>query len=404
MAAFDYQALDASGRKRKGVVTADSVKAARRELRRQSLTPVRVEPTGDAQSTSSLSGGSRKLSPKDLVLITRQLAMLVGSGTPVEEALGSVVTTAEKTKTRSILASVRSNVIEGQSLSEALRSEPKSFPRLYSAIVAAGEGAGALDQVLERLANYLEASAKMRGKVVSAMVYPAVLAVVALCVIIALLIFVVPRVVEQFDTMGQELPALTHFMVSLSAFLQQYGVFLLVGFVVVAFVCNRLMKIETVKRRLDAFTLDLPLIGKVIRDVAAARFSRTFATLANSGAPVLDCLQAARETTPNLVMREAVDEMRVSVREGGSLSSAMSRTGVFPPLVVHMAASGEAGGKLGHMFDKGAEYLENEFESAASVVLGLLEPLITIVMGGLVLLIILAIMLPILQLNTSALG
>lgn len=401
MAAFEYQALDAAGRTRKGVITADSPKAARRELRKQALTPVKVSPTRTKAAGES---SGRKLRSKELVLITRQLAMLIGSGAPVEQAIASVTSTAEQTRVRAILASVRANVVEGKSLSDALRGEAASFPRLYSAIVAAGEGAGALDAVLERLANYLEASAKMRSKIISAMIYPLILAIVAFSVIVALLIFVVPRVVEQFDTMGQKLPFLTSAMVSISAFLQSYGLYLLGASALLVFAANRALKSRAVKRRVDEFMLGSPLIGRIVRDVTAARFARTFATLANSGAPVLDCLSAARETTLNLVMRDAVDEMRDAVREGGSLNKAMAKTGVFPPLVVHMAASGEDSGRLGHMFDKGAEYLESEFEATSSVALGLLEPLITVVMGGLVLLIILAIMLPILQLNTAALG
>ena len=404
MAAFEYQALDSAGRTKKGVITADSPKSARRELRKLSLTPVKVSATREKSSSGSATVNRRKLSAKELVLVTRQLSMLIGSGTPVEQAIASVTTTAEKDRIRSILASVRANVVEGQSFSEALRSEPRSFPKLYSAIVSAGESAGALDAVLDRLANYLEASEKMRSKIISALIYPIILAIVALSVIVALLIFVVPRVVEQFDTMGQTLPFLTTAMVSISSFLQAHGLFLLGAVVALIILLNQLVKNQNIKRRVDKFILGLPIVGRVVRDVTAARFARTFATLANSGAPVLDCLSAARETTLNLVMRDAVDEMRDAVREGGSLNKAMSKTAAFPPLVVHMAASGEDGGRLGHMFDKGAEYLENEFEAASSVALGLLEPLITVIMGGLVLMIILAIMLPILQMNTAALG
>ena len=401
MAAFEYQALDGDGRTRKGVITADSAKAARRELRKKALTPIKVAPTRDKVVAGNR---GRKLRSKELVLVTRQMAMLISSGTPVEEALASVGATAESDRVRSILASVRASIVEGQSFSEALKGERRSFPKLYSAIVSAGESAGALGQVLDRLANYLESAEQMRGKVVSALIYPLVLAIVALSVIIALLIFVVPRVVEQFDTMGQKLPFLTEAMVSISEFLKANGLYVAAGILVLAFIANRALKAEAVKRSWDNFVLGLPLIGRIVRDVAAARFARTFATLSNSGAPVMDCLAAARETTPNMVMQDAIDDMREVVREGGSLSGAMSRTEVFPPLVVHMASSGEAGGSLGQMFDKGAEYLEREFEAASSVMLGLLEPLITVVMGGLVLLIILSIMLPILQLNTAALG
>ena len=401
MAAFEYQALDAGGKTRRGVISADSIKSARRELRRQSLTPVSVHPT--RMETKTI-GGKRRIRSKDLILVTRQLSMLIASGAPVEQALASIGASAETPKTRSVLASVRAGVVEGQSLSDAMRTESSSFPPLLTSIVAAGETAGALDQVLDRVADFQEKSMAMRRKVMSALIYPMVLACVALSVIVALLIFVVPKVVEQFDTMGRELPFLTSMMVNISAFLQHFGGGLLAGIVVAFIVAERLLKLDHVRRRVDRMVLSLPIVGKVARDVASARFSRTFATLASSGAPVLDCLGAARETTPNLVLRDAVDEVHDSVREGGSLSSAMARTNAFPPLMVHMAAGGEASGELGRMFDKGAEYLENEFDSSANIALGLLEPLITIVMGGMVLMIILAIMLPILQLNTAALG
>ncbi|MEM6626003.1 MAG: type II secretion system inner membrane protein GspF [Pseudomonadota bacterium] len=402
MAAFEYQALDAGGRTKKGVVSADSVKAARRELRRQSLTPIKVSPTIEAADKPSGRGG-RKLKSKNLVLATRQLAMLISSGSPVEEALAAVAEASEGNTTRSVLASVRAGVMEGRSLSDALKSERKSFPPLYRAVVAAGENAGALGPVMERLADYLEASDAMNRKVVSALIYPAALAFVAIAVIIALLVVVVPQVVEQFDTLGQQLPLLTRIMLGGSEFLRTYGWLLLGGVGGAIFLMSQALKTDVFKRRVDRFVLTLPVLGKVTRSVAAARFSRTFATLAMSGAPVLDCLAAARETTPNLVMRDAVDQIAEAVREGGSLSAAMSRTGAFPPLMTHMAASGEAGGDLGRMFDKGGEYLENEFENISSVALGMLEPMITIIMGGVVMLIILAIMLPILQLNSAAL-
>ena len=404
MAAFEYVALDDTGRKKKGVVSADSLKSARRELRRMALTPLTVEPTAEkkGEGVNGSSQRAQKLSAQELVLSTRQLAMLIGSGSPVEQAIAAVASASDKPATRSVLASVRASVVEGRSLSEALRTREKSFPKLYRSIVAAGESAGALGPVLERLADYLEDSEKTRRKVTSALIYPAVLAVVAISVVIALMVFVVPRVVEQFDTLGQELPLLTKIVVGVSDFLIQYGAFLGLGVLALILLFTQALRNEAVRRRVDGFTLSLPIVGRLARAVSAARFSRTFATLANSGAPVLDCLVAARETTPNLLLRDAVDTIIEDVREGGSLSAAMAKTKMFPPLAVHMASSGEAGGKLGLMFDKGAEYLENDFESASAVALGLLEPLITVFMGGMVLVIIMSILLPILQLNTAA--
>lgn len=404
MAAFEYQALDSSGRKKRGVVSADSMRAARKELRRQSLTPMKVSPVAESKtSQQSTTGSGRKLKHRELVLATRQLAMLISSGAPVEEALAAVGSGSRAPTTRTVLASVRAAIVDGRSLSDAMRAEANSFPQLYRAVVKAGEEAGALGPVLDRLAEYLEKSQEMRQKIVAAMIYPAVLAIIALMIIVALMILVVPRVVEQFETMGQDLPALTQFMVGASDFMRDRGLLLITGIALIVFLANRAMKVETIKRHVDAALLALPVFGSVIRSISAARFSRTFATLATSGTPALECLIAARETTPNLIMRDAVDDIITSVREGGSVSKAMARTEAFPSLVVHMASSGEAGGDLGVMFDKGAAYMEAEFESASTVALSLLEPLITVVMGGIVMLIILAIMLPILQLNSAAL-
>ncbi len=402
MAAFEYQAIDGDGRTRKGVISADSQKAARRELRRQALVPVKLSPTREASGKASRAASRRKLKPAELVLLTRQLAMLIASGTPVEQAVAAVGGSAESAASKSVMASVRAGVVEGRSLSDAMRGEQKSFPSLFRSVVAAGEEAGALGAVLERLAVHLEKSQAMRRKTIGALIYPAILAIVALAVIIALLIFVVPRVVEQFDTMNQSLPPLTTAMIGLSDFLQNWGLVLAGLLVVAGLVFQRLNQQPAVRRRVDRAVLGLPVIGKVLRSVGAARFARTFATLSASGAPVLDSLKAARETTPNLVLRDAVDQVIVAVHEGGSLSGAMARSGAFPPLVVHMAASGEASGDLATMFNKGADYLEDDFESTTAMALGVLEPMITVVMGGLVMLIILAIMLPILQLNTGA--
>lgn len=402
MAAFEYQAIDGDGRTRKGVISADSQKAARRELRRQALVPVKLSPTREASGKASRAASRRKLKPAELVLLTRQLAMLIASGTPVEQAVAAVGGSAESAASKSVMASVRAGVVEGRSLSDAMRGEQKSFPSLFRSVVAAGEEAGALGAVLERLAVHLEKSQAMRRKTIGALIYPAILAIVALAVIIALLIFVVPRVVEQFDTMNQSLPPLTTAMIGLSHFLQNWGLVLAGLLVVAGLVFQRLNQQPAVRRRVDRAVLGLPVIGKVLRSVGAARFARTFATLSASGAPVLDSLKAGRETTPNLVLRDAVDQVIVAVHEGGSLSGAMARSGAFPPLVVHMAASGEASGDLATMFNKGADYLEDDFESTTAMALGVLEPMITVVMGGLVMLIILAIMLPILQLNTGA--
>ncbi|MEL6258852.1 MAG: type II secretion system F family protein, partial [Pseudomonadota bacterium] len=323
MAAFEYTALDAGGRRKRGVISADSQKTARRELRKQSLTPLKVNPTNEKVGSSN-NRRSRKLSSGQLVLVTRQLAMLVSAGSPIEEAVAAVGSGTKDETVRRTLANVRAGVVEGRALSDAMRTESKTFSPLYRAIVSAGETSGALGAVLDRLADNLEKSQAMQRKVTAALIYPAILAIVALSVVVALMVFVVPRVVEQFDTLGQDLPTLTNIMVGLSGFIRDYGLFIAAGIAAFILVVSRLMRTESFKRRVDGIVLDAPVIGGVARGAAAARFARTFATLAQSGAPVTDCLAASRETTPNLVLRDAVDDVSETVRKGGALSAAMA--------------------------------------------------------------------------------
>ena len=403
MAVFEYVATDSSNRKHKGVVSADTLSRARKDIRAKSLTPIEVKPvSGDEVQSDTAQTKNLKLSNRELVSMTRQLAVLVGSGTPVEESVASIGAGIKGTKAKSIMSSIRSGVIDGKPLSEAMQTTSKSFSQLYCAIVRAGEETGDLGTVLERLADHLESSQEIRRKVVTAMIYPIILALVTFSIVIAVLVFVIPRVVEQFESLGQSLPPLTQFMLNLSGFMQQYGLFLGLGLLTILIVQNRLNKIEKVKRVSDRFVLSLPLIGNLTRIVSAGHFSRTFGTLAISGSPVLDCLQTARETVTNLVFRDAIDDVIESVRDGGSLSTAMASTNIFPSLLVHMTQSGEASGKLGDLLAKSAKYLDAEFENTSKILIGLIEPAITVIMGGLVLLIILAIMLPILQLNTGA--
>ena len=403
MAVFEYVARDSSGRKHKGVVSTNSLSEARKDIKAKSLTPLDIKLV-DKEHVQSGTSQSRnlKLSNRELVSITRQLAVLVGSGTPVEESVASIGAGVKSGKAKTIMSSIRSGVIDGKPLSEALQVTSRSFSQLYCAIVRAGEEMGDLGTVLERLADHLESSQEIRRKVITAMIYPMILALVTISIVIAVLVLVIPRVVEQFESLGQSLPPLTQFMLDLSSFMQNYGLFLGGGILVLTVLLYRLNKIEKVKRVTDQFVLALPLVGNLSRIVSAGHFSRTFGTLAISGSPVLDCLLTARETVTNLVFRDAIDDVIENVRDGGSLSTAMASTGVFPSLLVHMAQSGEASGKLGELLAKSAHYLDAEFENASKILIGLIEPAITVIMGGLVLLIILAIMLPILQLNTGA--
>ena len=404
MAVFDYQAIGADGKRTSGVITADSARAARKELRLRQLNPLDVSESRKAARSGAASGHDQKLPGGDLVVATRQLALLVKSGMPVEEAIGSVATEAEKPATRKVFLGVRSAITEGYSVSEALNSAPKAFPAFYRAVVASGQASGRLDEVLERLATHLEKSRKMKNKILSALIYPIVLSAIALVVVTLLMVFVVPAIVEQFDTLGQDLPWLTEAVIAVSSFLRQWGVAVALLLVAAVWGVRRLFQVPRMAEARDRFILSLPIVGRLSRGVAAAAYARTFATLSASGAPVPECLGAARNAMSNAVFRKAVTHVRRRVEEGTSLARAMRAERVFPPMLLHMVASGERGGDLAGMMERAANYLEDEFDNASTVALGLLEPLMIVFLAGIVALIVLSIMLPILQINTLAIG
>ncbi len=402
MEAFDYAALDSAGKRQKGTLMASSARDARDILRSRSLMPVDLSPSKAKKETSrSVSGGGR-VKHKHLTQATRQMAILIDAATPIEEALKITALQFERSPMKAALLDIRAQVMEGLRLSDALRGQPKIFPQLYTAMVASGETSGRLPAVLNRLSDDLEANQKMRRKILGATVYPIVLTIVALIVVTILLIFVVPKVVEQFESFGQELPALTRFTIAASQWLQTYGLFVAALIAVLIFGFKRALKQEGLRLKWDGFKLKLPLLGRVGRNLNAARFARTMAGLIDSGTPALTSMETARHTLKNTVMLKAVSDACVKVREGAAVSSSLRRTEVFPPLVVQMVAGGEASGDMGKMFAKSADYLEDEFESATSVFLSLLEPLIIIFLAAIVLLIIAAIFLPILRLNTLA--
>jgi general secretion pathway protein F len=401
MSAFDYEAVDAAGRTRRGVVTAASERAAQDELRARKLAPVRLAPARTRSAVQAASLLTPRLDSKALSLVTRQLATLIAV-TPLEEALRTIALQADRPKVRQILSATHAAVLEGHRLSVAMAREPRSFPPLYRAMVAAGESSGALPSILERLADLLESDEQARGKVVTALVYPAALASVAILVVIALMAFVVPKVVEQFDSMGQTLPLLTRVIIGLSEAIRHWGWLILILMAVGGFLFARGLQKPAFRLRVDGWILRAPIIGKLVRDLHAASLARTLATMIAGGLPVLEGLLITAPTVRNRVLRQATDEMATTIREGGSLSSAMRRAGVFPPLLVYMTAGGESSGRVEMMLERAAEYLEREFNTFTAVALSLLEPAIIIVMGGIVTLIVLSILLPILQINTLA--
>ncbi len=400
METFDYAALDREGNRLTGSIPANNAREARDMLRARQLTPIDLN-RARTKSASRLTG-ERKASHKDITQATRQLAILIDAATPVEEAIKIVAVQFERSPMRQILLSIRAQVLEGAKFSDAIRAHPKTFTDLYASMVASGEASGRLAEVLDRLAIDLEAAQKVRRKILAATAYPMVLSVVAMIVVVILMVFVVPRVVEQFESFGQDLPALTRFVIGVSKWMQNFGWIALLIIGVSIFLFRQALKRPAIQLRWHEFLLSLPLIGRLIRNLNAARFARTMAGLIDSGTPALSAMETARHTLRNRVMRNAVTSAAVKVREGAAVSASLRQTEVFPLLVTQMVAGGEASGDIGKMFGKSADYLEGEFEAATSIFLNLLEPLIIILMSLVVLLIIGAIFLPILRLNTLA--
>ncbi|MES2834707.1 MAG: type II secretion system inner membrane protein GspF [Pseudomonadota bacterium] len=404
MAAFDYVAVDAGGRTVTGALDAADEAAARVLLDRRKLMPLQLAPAHrTARTKEKASTAGARIGARALALTTRQLATLI-SVTPLEEALRTLTLQAEQPKVRQVLSRVHGGVLEGRRLAEAMAAEPRAFPPLYRAMVAAGESSGALQPILERLADGLEREQQVQGKVITALVYPLVLAAVALGVIAALMTFVVPKVVDQFDSMGQTLPLLTRIVIALSDAMRTGGwaVLLILALGAVGFAAA--MRNPAFRLRIDTAILTLPVIGRLTRDLHGARMARTLATMTASGLPVLEGLTITARTVHNRRLRLATEAMADAVREGGGLSAAMRRADVFPPILVTMTASGESSGRLEPMLERAADYLEREFSTFTAVMLSLLEPAIIVVMGGVVALIVLSILLPILQINTLAMG
>ncbi|MDX1580715.1 MAG: type II secretion system inner membrane protein GspF, partial [Alphaproteobacteria bacterium] len=343
------------------------------------------------------------LGSKQVSLLTRQLATLISASAPVEEALQTVALQADNEKIRTILLSVRSNVMEGSKLSTALSQHPGAFSPLYVALINAGETAGSLGPVMDRLADYLEKSQKMRSRIINALVYPGFLAATAIAVVTLLMVFVVPRVVEQFESMGQDLPGLTVALIGLSDFIRSYGLVLLLLVVAGLALFTRQLRRPGFRWAFDAFVLKIPVLGRLLKELQAARLARTLSALISSGTPVLESLGAARSTIGNRVLNDAVSRAMIMVSEGTSLSAALRRTQAVPPMVIYMAATGEKSGQLDVMLAEAADYLETEFDDFTNTAIGLLEPAIIILMGGVVALIVLAILLPMLQFNSMAL-
>ncbi len=403
MAAFQYTALDTKGRQKKGVLEGDTPRQIRQLLRDKGMMPMSVETVTEQNKKSEkkptfFSKGSR-ISAADLALITRQLATLINAAIPVEEAIKSVAEQCEKPKQKTFMMGVRSRVVEGHSFADALREYPRVFDNLYCAMVAAGEKSGHLDAVLERLADYTEQQQELRSKISSALAYPVILAVVSLGVIIFLLSSVVPKIVEQYEDLGGQLPNLTQIMINISDFIIDWGWAVAIGSVLMFGIFKWLMQEPKRVKRMHQFMLKWPLIGKVIRGVNSARFARTLSILNSSSVPLLEALKISGDVLTNVELKESVQEAAIKVREGSSLKVALQQAGHFPPMMLHMIASGEASGELEQMLSKAADNQDRQFATLIDTVTALIAPITILFMGGFVLTIVLAILLPIFQMN-----
>ncbi|MSR08026.1 MAG: type II secretion system protein GspF [Gammaproteobacteria bacterium] len=400
MGAFEYTAVDAGGKERKGILEGDTARQVRQLLRERQLFPLTVTEAAEREATRQQSFTLRPtMSSTDLALVTRQLATLVQSSMPLEEALLAVSEQTESTRVKSVLIGVRSKVMEGHTLADGLADFPKAFPEIYRATVSAGEQSGHLDAVLERLADYTEGRQVLRQKIQHAMIYPVVLTVLALLIVSGMLVYVVPKVVGVFSNTGRELPGLTVFLIALSDFLRDYGLLLLVGVVGATIAGGRALRQPGPRRWRDALLLRIPLIAKLVRGSNTARFTRTLSILTGSGVPVLEALRISAKVVTNVPMREAVEVAAARVREGAPIGKSLAVGGYFPPLCVHLISSGEASGKLDAMLTRAATNQEREMDGLIAALLGILEPALIVTMGVIVLVIVLAILLPIFELN-----
>ena len=399
MAAFEYIALDEAGRTRQGVLTGDSARQVRSRLRTLGLYPVEVHGVREQAVTPAGLNRARRISAAALALLTRQLATLLRAGMPLDEALRALGAQTAARRLQAVLADVRARITEGASLDEAMSVYPGVFPEFYRSMVAAGEAGGGLEEALERLADYTETRRALRQSLSTALIYPAILTLVSLLVVAVLLIYVVPEIVRVFQQTGQSLPWLTTALIASSQALREFGWLLCLGAALALLLGRFLLGRTVIRARVDRMLLDMPFLGRITRMLHAARLTRSLAILTKSGVPLLEALEISGRMVINIPLRAAVDDAAVRVREGGRLHKALDDCGWFPPLLVQMLASGEESGELDDMLARAASYEENELQTVLTAAAALFEPLIILVMGAVVLVIVLAILLPIFEMN-----
>jgi general secretion pathway protein F len=399
MATFEYQAINVKGQNVKGSFEADTVKLARQQLKSKDLTLLEIEEVHKKEHSGNRTMLSQRISMRQLAHITRQLAALLGSGLSIDEALGITAKQLDSAKAKRILLGVRGRILEGQSLAQACSAFPSTFPPLYRATVEAGESSGKLDQVLQRLADYISDKGQLHSKLQMAMIYPMMLTSVSLLVVIGLLAYVVPEITSVFDKMGGELPAITKLLIACSDFFKHYGLVLLIVVTGLSMGFKMLMRLPEPRMRFHLFILNMPFVSRFSKGMNTARFTRTLAILTNSGVELLQALQISSQVLTNNAMQKAVEAASIRVREGQSLNKAMEASGLFPPVTIHLVASGEASGQLPKMLASAADDQERDIQALTEMTLGLFEPILILVMGLVVLAIVLAILLPIFEMN-----
>lgn len=404
MPAFEYKALNTAGKNKSGVLEGDNPRQIRQQLREQSLIPLEVTQVEENKNVKNnvRSLFSPSISVTDLALLTRQLSTLIEASLPIEEALLAVAEQSEKPRTKNMMMAVRSKVVEGHSLASAMEEFPKAFDTLFCAMVAAGEKSGHLDAVLTRLADYAENKQRTQSQITQALVYPILMTVVCLAVVVMLLTTVVPEIVGQFDNMEQNLPTVTVVLIAISDGIREYGIYIAIAFAALMFFISRMLKSPNIALSWHKRILRLPVIGKLSRGTNTARFARTLSILTSSSVPLLESMKIGGNVLKNKHLQGLVKTAAERVKEGSSLRAALDETRVFPPMMMHMIASGERSGELTQMLARAAENQEREFESTVNMSLKIFEPLLIVTMAVIVLFIVLAIVLPILELNNLA--
>lgn len=404
MAAFSYQALDGKGKKVKGVLEGDSARHVRQLLKEKGLKPLEVDITAQSdkkqRDKKSWQFRQASLNTTELSLFTRQLATLVQSNLPLDEALKAVADQTSKQSIKSLVLEVRSKVVEGHTLAYALEEFPRTFSNMYIAMIKAGEHAGFLGQVLERLADYTESSQYTQQKIKMAMIYPIILVFIALGAITALMVAVVPKLVKIFENSDAELPGLTKALIAISDFMVAYGLYVGIGLAVLAWLVKRFFQIPKRRYQLHRVLLKAPLLAETFRTVDSSRFSSTLSILIASGVPLLEAIRIAAAVLNNKVLQEVCQAVAQDVQEGSSFNKALAKSGQFPPMLVHMVASGEASGELETMLGRVAQNQERELEMTLGTMMAILEPVLIVFMAFFVLLIVLAVLLPIIQMNS----